>query len=276
MNMTRFAHDALCSEDSDIVGAVYTHGTNSLEETAFLMDSLVNCGKPIVGTGSMRPFTHLSWDGEANFFDAVMLAANPESHNRGLMVAFNARIIPGYWVSKLHSTNPDAFGPTSGGDLGIFINSLPIFFNTPSQPLYKHYFDIDAVTAYPTYPALPKVDILYAAREFDGKLVLDAHANGAEGVVVAGTGNGGLPSCQRDIAEALASGLQIVVGTRSSFGPSSPDLTPSYAKAGFLHPIQARIMLQLAIASGMNMNQTIEVFEGGFRDAIGLPWSPGS
>jgi L-asparaginase len=192
------------------------------------------------------------------------------------MVAFNARIIPGYWVSKLHSTNPDAFGPTSGGDLGIFISSLPIFFNTPSQPLYKYYFDIDAVTAYPTYPALPKVDILYAAREFDGKLVLDAHANGAEGVVVAGTGNGGLPSGQRDIAEALASGLQIVVGTRSSFGPSSPALTPSYAKAGFVHPNQARIMLQLAIASGMNMNQTIDVFEGGFRDAIGLPWSPGS
>ncbi|KAF7565117.1 hypothetical protein PtrM4_045510 [Pyrenophora tritici-repentis] len=60
MNMTRFAHDALCSPDSDIAGAVYTHGTNSLEETAFLLDALVNCGKPIVATGSMRPFTHLS------------------------------------------------------------------------------------------------------------------------------------------------------------------------------------------------------------------------
>jgi L-asparaginase len=57
MNMTRFANDALCSEDSDIVGAVYTHGTNSLEETGFLMDLLVNCGKPVVGTGSMRPWT---------------------------------------------------------------------------------------------------------------------------------------------------------------------------------------------------------------------------
>jgi L-asparaginase len=276
MNMTRFAHDALCSEDSDIVGAVYTHGTNSLEETAFLMDSLVNCGKPIVGTGSMRPFTHLSWDGEANFFDAVMLAANPESRNRGLMVAFNARIIPGYWVTKLHSTNPDAFGPTSGGDLGIFINSLPVFFNTPSQPLYKYYFDLGTVSAYPTYPALPKVDILYAAREFDGKLVLDAHANGAEGVVIAGTGNGGVPSGQEEIAEALDNGLQVVVGTRSPHGPSSPARTPTFAKSGFVHPIQARIMLQLAIASGMNMNQTIDVFEGGFRKAIGQPWSPGS
>jgi L-asparaginase len=274
MNMTRFAHDALCSEDSDIDGAVYTHGTNSLEETAFLMDSLVNCGKPIVGSGAMRPFTHISFDGDANFFDAVMLAASPEAHNRGLMVAFNARIIPGYWVTKLHSTNPNAFGPTAGGDLGIFINSLPVFFNTPSQPLYKYYFDINTVSNYKSYPALPKVDILYAAREFDGKLVLDAQANGAQGIVIAGTGNGGVPTGQEEISEAMEKGLQVVVGTRSPYGPSSPARTPTFAKAGFVHVIQARIMLQLAIASGMNMNQTIDVFEGGFRKAIGQPWSP--
>jgi L-asparaginase len=275
MNMTRFAHDALCSEDSDIVGAVYTHGTNSLEETAFLMDSLVNCGKPIVGTGSMRPFTHLSFDGDANFFDAVMLAASPESRNRGLMVAFNARIIPGYWVTKLHSTNPNAFGPTAGGDLGIFINSLPVFFNTASQPLYKYYFDINTVSLYPTYPSLPKVDILYAAREFDGKLVLNAQANGAEGVVIAGTGNGGVPTGQEEIAQALETGLQIVVGARSPYGPSSPARTPTFAKSGFVHVIQARIMLQLAIASEMGMNETIELFEGGMRGAIRQPWSEG-
>ena len=276
MNMTRFAYDALCSEDSDIIGAVYTHGTNSLEETAFLMDSLVNCGKPIVAVGSMRPWTHLSFDGDANFFDGVMLAASPEARNRGLMVAFNARIIPGYWVTKLYSTNPDAFGPTTTGDLGLFINSLPVFYNTPSQPLFKYYFDISLVSSHQSYPALPKVDILYAAREFDGRLVLDAHANGAAGVVIAGTGNGGVPTGQKEIAEALESGLQVVVGTRSPFGPSSPARTPTYAKSGFVHVIQARIMLQLAIASGMGMNQTIDLFEGGFRKAIGQPWSHGS
>lgn len=275
MNMTRFAHDALCSEDSDIDGAVYTHGTNSLEETAFLLDSLVNCAKPIVGTGAMRPFTHLGFEGDANFFDAVMLAASPESRNRGLMVAFNARIIPGYWVTKLHSTNPNAFGPTAGGDLGVFINSLPVFFNTPSQPMHKYYFNISTVSKNKSFPALPKVDILYAAREFDGKLALDAQANGAHGIVIAGTGNGGLPTGQDEISEAMEKGLQVVVGTRSPFGPSSPTRIPTFAKAGFVHVIQARIMLQLAIASGMNMNQTIDIFEGGFRKAIRQPWRPG-
>ena len=276
MNMTRFAHDALCSPDSDIVGAVFTHGTNSLEETAFLLDSLVNCEKPVVGTGSMRPFTHLSYEGDANFFDAVMLAASPAARNRGAMVAFNARIIPGYWATKLHSTNPDAFGANAGGDLGIFINSLPVFYSSPSQPLFKHYFDIGAVSAHASFPALPKVDILYAAREFDGRLLLNAQSNGAEGVVIAGTGNGGIPNGQEEVAEALDKGLQVVVGTRTPFGPSSPARKPSYAKSGFVHPIQARIMLQLAIASGMGMNETIDMFEGGFRRAIGQPWVPGS
>jgi L-asparaginase len=275
MNMTRFAHDALCSPDSDIAGAVYTHGTNSLEETAFLLDSLVNCGKPIVGAGAMRPFTHLSFDGDANFFQATMLAASPESRNRGLMVAFNDRIIPGYWVTKLHSTNPNAFGPTAGGDVGMFVNSMPVFFNTPSQPLYKHSFNLSLISHHPTYPSLPKVDILYAAREFDGKLVLAAQANGAAGVVIAGTGNGGIPSGQDEISDALEGGLQVVVGTRSPFGPSTPSVRPTYAKAGFVHVVQARIMLQLAIASGMDMNGTIGVFEGGMRRAIGQVLGPG-
>jgi L-asparaginase len=86
MNMTRFAHDALCSPDSDIVGAVFTHGTNSLEETAFLMDLLVNCHKPVVGVGAMRPWTDISFDGDANFFQAVALAASPDSRDRGVLV----------------------------------------------------------------------------------------------------------------------------------------------------------------------------------------------
>jgi L-asparaginase len=146
--------------------------------------------------------------------------------------------------------------------------------HSPSQPIYKHAFSIEEISSDPSFPSLPKVDVLYATREFDGKLVLDAQANGAQGVVIAGTGNGGIPSGQEEIAEALDSGLQIVVGTRSPYGPSSPSRTPTYAKSGFLHVIQARIMLQLAIASGYGMNETIDLFEGKFRQAIGQPWSP--
>jgi L-asparaginase len=142
--------------------------------------------------------------------------------------------------------------------------------------LYKHEFDIDQVSNHSSYPSLPKVDILYAAREFDGKLVLDAQANGAAGVVIAGTGNGGIPNGSANITQALESGLQVVVGTRSAYGPSSPSRRPTFAKSGFVHVTQARIMLQLAIASGYGMNETIVLFEGKFREQIGMEWTPGS
>lgn len=130
MNMTRFAHDALCSADSDITGAVFTHGTNSLEETAFLMDLLVNCHKPVVGVGAMRPWTDLSFDGDANFFQAVALAASPASRDRGGLVAFADKIFPSFWVTKLIPNEPDAFGVTAFGELGAFLNNLPYFYNT--------------------------------------------------------------------------------------------------------------------------------------------------
>jgi len=130
MDMTRFTHDALCSDDSDIDGVVFTHGSNSLEETAFLMDALVNCEKPVVGTGAMRPWTALSYDGDANFFQAVALAASPSARNRGALIAFNNRILSGFWATKISPNVLDAFGSTSGGELGTFLNYMPYFFAT--------------------------------------------------------------------------------------------------------------------------------------------------
>lgn len=160
--------------------------------------------------------------------------------------------------------------------LEISVSDGFYYVSSPSTPLSKRAFDISAVSLDASYPALPKVDILYAAREFDGQLVLDAYNNGAQGVVIAGTGNGGVPTGSENITTAMENGLQVVVGTRSPFGPSSPSRTPTYAKSGFVHPIQARIMLQMAIASGYSMNDTILLFESGFRDAIGQSWVPGT
>lgn len=92
-------------------------------------------------------------------------------------------------------------------------------------------------------------------REFDGQLVLDCLKNGAKGVVIVGTGNGGLPNGSKQVEEALELGLMIVVGSRSPFGPSSPSRDPTYAKSGYIHLPQSRIMLQLAIASVFGQNQ---------------------
>lgn len=92
-------------------------------------------------------------------------------------------------------------------------------------------------------------------REFDGQLVLDCITNGAKGVVIGGTGNGGLPNGSAQVAKAVEMGLITVVGTRSPYGASTPGREPIYARSGYIHLIQSRIMLQLAIASGFNQNQ---------------------
>jgi L-asparaginase len=103
-----------------------------------------------------------------------------------------------------------------------------------------------------------------------GSFVLDCIKNGARGVVIAGTGNGGLPNGSDQVSQALEMGLQIVVGTRSPYGASTPSREPTYAKSGYVHIIQARIMLQLALASRFNMKQ--DLFEGSLRKAIGQPF----
>lgn len=203
MNMTRFLDDALCSEDSDLDGAVFTHGTNSLEETAILFDLLISCEKVVVAAGASRPFSALSADGDANLFQSVALAASPASRKRGVLLAFSSRILQAFWTTKTVPTFPDGFGQMAGGALGEFLNNMPYFFNTPSQPVDKHKFDLMAVTGHESYPSLPKVDILYAHREFDGNSVLDAMRRGAKGVVIAGTGSGAVPTGKEEVAQAF-------------------------------------------------------------------------
>lgn len=114
--------------------------------------------------------------------------------------------------------------------------------------------------------------MLYTTRRFDGRLTLNSLANGAAGIVIAGTGNGGISNRSDKIAEAMAQGLQVVVGIRLPYGAPSPEREPRCAKSGYVHIIPSRIMWQLAIASGYNQNQTIEFFEGILRKAIGQPF----
>lgn len=93
------------------------------------MDALVNCGKPVVGTVAMRPWTVLSYDEDANFFQAVALATNEDSKNLGALVAFNDRILPRFWIRKVTPNVLHAFGTTACGELGALLNNQPYFYN---------------------------------------------------------------------------------------------------------------------------------------------------
>lgn len=113
----------------------------------------------------------------------------------------------------------------------------------PSRPYQKHEFDLSVVSADISFPSLPKVDMLFAARQFDGDLILDSQRRGARGLVIAGTGSGSVPNADDQIAEALENGLQIVVATRSPYGAATPEREPTVAKSGYVQEIQSRIMV---------------------------------
>ncbi|BGP39408.1 hypothetical protein JCM10450v2_003360 [Rhodotorula kratochvilovae] len=261
----KYVDYALCSEGSDIDGAVFIHGTNLLEETAFLADITVSCDKPVVATGSMRPFTDLGYDGNANIYSAFALATAADAAGRGTMIAFNDRIVSAYWATKFHANAPDAFNSLEQGKLGLFINHVPVFFNTPSLPAGKTVFPVQHIEE------LPKVDILYVHRQHDIRLLNASIEFGAKGVVFDGTGSGAITRNSSIAAAFAKDGTQIVVATRTPTGMSVPSLSsaPVWAQSGFLNAQASRIMLQLCIANGYTMNDTIKAFEGHIRQSLG-------
>lgn len=113
------------------------------------MDATVQCDKPVVMVGAMRPATAISADGPANLYQAVALAASPSARGRGTLVTLNDKIGSAFWVQKRNGNSIETFGSDMMGYLGAFLSSKPIFFNSPSKPLFKHVFDVSNVTSLP-------------------------------------------------------------------------------------------------------------------------------
>jgi L-asparaginase len=159
LNVTQFANRHLCSEGSDIAGGVMFHGTNTLEETAFGVDLTLNCSKPFVATGSMRPDTYVSPDGLSNFFQAIATAISPAARDRGGLIAFNDRIMSIYYSTKTNANTPDTFKAIEQGNVGVFLAGQSYFYWGASFPNGRPHFDVAKVAE------LPLVVILYGYRE---------------------------------------------------------------------------------------------------------------
>ncbi|KAH9214694.1 Asparaginase/glutaminase [Leptodontidium sp. 2 PMI_412] len=239
LNITQHANRQLCAKDSDIAGAIMFHGTNTLEETAFGVDMTFNCSKPFIATGSMRPNTYMSPDGPSNFYQAVAAAASRSSRDRGGLVAFNDRITSIYYSTKLNANTPDTFKALEQGNLGAFLAGQPYYFFGPSYPTGRPHFNVANTTE------LPSVVILYGHQGFDHSLMHAAVANGA---------NKGIP---------------VVAVARPASGTGVP--RPSIGSVFFSSYIgaeQARIVLQLGINAGYDMDLIRDLFEGPLRNAV--------
>ncbi|KAM0716701.1 hypothetical protein Q7P37_008146 [Cladosporium fusiforme] len=249
----------------EINGVVITHGTDTLEETCFFLDLVVDSSKPVVCAGAMRPATALSADGPLNLLQAVTLASSPNARNRGAMIVLNDRIGSAFYTTKNNANTMDTFTSTEMGQLGTLINQVPYFYFSPSQPMGKTHFNVCNATS------LPQVDIIYAYQDMDAELFQSAYDAGAEGIVWAGLGSGGISTKAQDAAESVynATGIPFVASHRSADGFVPEGSQDFVIAGGFYNPQKARILLQLAVADGRDNEAIKDVF------ALSCP-APGS
>jgi len=229
-------------------GVVITHGTDTLEETAYFLDLVVKSRKPVVLVGAMRPSTALSADGPINLYNAVLLAASPEAVGKGVLVAMNDQIQAARDVTKTNTSTLDAFRTPELGMLGYIQGSKPFFYRQSSR---KHTqdteFDVSLLTS------LPQVDIVYGHANV-GPVAIDAFvAAGARGIIHAGVGDGSLAAkVVPSLTAARRKGVLVVRASRVGQGivarnGEANDDALDFVVADTLNPQKARILLMLAL-----------------------------
>jgi L-asparaginase len=233
---------------NDVDGIVVTHGTDTMEETAFFLNLVVKSEKPVVLVGSMRPSTAVSADGPLNLYDAVAVAADPNSRGRGVLVVMNDWIHAAHSLTKTSTTAIQTFMSPLRGLVGVSAYGKNDYYNTPP---WKHTtaseFDISNVTK------LPRVDILYAYADMSPDLIASSAANGAKGIVIAGVGNGNMNKASLEAAAKVAkSGVVVVRSSRVATGSVGRNVEVNDDEMGFvasdeLNPQKARILLTLAL-----------------------------
>ncbi|AJC93430.1 asparaginase II [Campylobacter volucris LMG 24379] len=245
---------------SDVDGVVITHGTDTMEETAYFLNLTVKSDKPVVLVGAMRPSTAISADGPKNLYNAVALAVDPQAKNKGVMVAMDDRIQSARGVMKTHSLNVDAFSSPDMGDMGYIVDGKVFFYNTnPKLHTKKSPFDVSKLKE------LPKVDILYSyANDGSGVAAKALFENGTKGIVVAGTGAGSIHDYQKDVLkELLKKGLKVAVSSRVVSGRvavSEADAKLGFIDTGDMSPQKARVLLMLALTKTNDPKKIQEYF----------------
>lgn len=246
------------ADSPSIDGIVVTHGTDTMEESAYFLNLTVHTRKPVVLTGAMRPSTALSADGPRNLLEAAALAASPESEGRGVMILFNDRIIAARFGEKVNATNTDAFRGREEGFMGLMDHEKPVFYQAP---LRIH--TMDSRFSVPAGTSLPPVRILYAYAGMDGRMVSEAVEDGAAGLVMAGLGYGNIPSyIHEETEDALKKGVYIVRTSRTLGGRINrhPGDDPLLIAGDTLTPQKAKLLLQLSLLENLSPEEVQEAF----------------
>ncbi|ADU39553.1 asparaginase [Variovorax paradoxus] len=248
------------SKQSDVDGIVITHGTDTLEETAYFLTLTVHTNKPIVVVGSMRPGTALSADGALNLYDAVNVAGSKDAVGKGVLVTMGDNIDSGRDVSKNVNIKTSAFS-SQWGPLGMIVEGKNYWFRAPvKRHTMNSEFDIDSINA------LPPVEI---AMGYEGvsSVAIDAIAkSGAKALIHGGTGNGSVADrIVPNLQKARTDGVIVIRSSRVPDGfvirnAEQPDDKYDWVVAHDLRPQKARILAMVALTKTNNTKELQRIF----------------
>jgi L-asparaginase len=251
------------AEDHEVAGVVVTHGTNTLEETAYFLNLTVKSDRPVVVVGSMRPATAISADGPLNLLNAIRAAASSESRGKGVLIVMNDEINAARDATKTNTYRVETFRAPDLGYLGYVDADKVIFYRSSTKRhTVNSEFDISARTV------LPMVEIVYSYVQPSPVIIQALAASGVNGIVFAGTGAGLLSSFEK---AALAQMLSVPVAKRpvlvrsNRTGNGRVVARSEYDRMGMipadtLNPQKARILLMLALTKTNDVAEINRIF----------------
>ncbi|MCP5395887.1 MAG: asparaginase [Sphingomonadaceae bacterium] len=243
------SHIAEACADPDVDGVIVTHGTDTAEETAFLLDLTLAAGKPVVLVGAMRPADAVGSDGLRNFANAVRVASDPGAHGRGVMLVMGDSILAASDARKWATANVDAFKGYPRGPLGLVTPTTLDWFAPPAR--------IRSPARFAWPECLPRVEIVYAAADVESDIVDALISLGAKGLVLAGMGQGNAPKpLLSALSRVVQAGVPVVRASRVDEGSVDRNVEVDDDSVGFVasrsyNPQKSRILLQLMLASGI-------------------------
>ncbi|HKF54195.1 MAG TPA: asparaginase [Blastocatellia bacterium] len=248
---------------TDIDGVAITHGTDTLEETAYLLDLTVDNQKPVAVTGAMRNSSETGWDGPANLMAAVRVAASSEARGLGTMVVMNETILAAADVSKTATESFDAFESPDFGPIGVIDKGRVIIRRMPLNRSFVN-----------TSQIMDRVFLIKVASGSDSTLIEACLGAGARGLVIEAMGRGNVPpGCVTGITTAISTGVPVIMVSRCQRGRVYDSYGyPGGGKqlkilgvisGGFLNGQKARIKLALALSLTTDAAEIRKLFEAG-------------
>ena len=235
--------------DSNVDGVVVTHGTDTMEETAYFLSLVAKSDKPVVMVGAMRPATAVSADGPMNLLNGIAVAADPNAKGRGVLVVDDSDIHFAREIEKTNTARVDSFESTNRGRAGMIVDGKPVFFAPPTLKLgLRSEFSVNGLSE------LPRVEIVYSYANFGRDVIDYLVSQRAKGIVLAGVGDGNTTGeALEGLRDAAKKGVVIVRSSRVGSGPTRRNVEINDDQLGFvvsgeLNPQKARVLLMLGLA----------------------------